>query len=153
MAVVTMVLPDRYPFVVAAAMSTFCVSIWQSLLVSSYRKKAGIAYPQAYAEKTQADASVDAMKFNCAQRAHQNTIEHIAHFLLGIFVTGVRYPTVAAVLGFSFSLGRVMYTLGYSSGTPDNRFKNGGVVALVSNSCIVLASLWTTGEMIWDYFN
>lgn len=50
---------------------------WQSIVVGKYRKAANVPYPQAYAEKAEADASLDAKKFNCAQRAHQNTLESI----------------------------------------------------------------------------
>ncbi|TDL21347.1 membrane-associated proteins in eicosanoid and glutathione metabolism [Rickenella mellea] len=152
MSAITITLPERYPFVVAAGISTFGLSLWQGVLVSRYRKKAGIAYPQAYAEKAEAEASIDAMKFNCAQRAHQNTIENLPHLLFGLLVTGVRYPTLAAVIGFSSTLGRVMYTLGYSSGTPKNRYNKGGGIAMASNLVLFLASTWATVEMLLEYF-
>ncbi|TDL29234.1 membrane-associated proteins in eicosanoid and glutathione metabolism [Rickenella mellea] len=150
---VTITLPERYPLVLAAGVATYWVSMWQALQVGRYRGKAGIAYPQAYADKAQADASVDAMKFNCIHRAQQNTVENIPHFLFGLLVTGLRYPTVAAALGFAYSFGRIMYTLGYASGNPDKRFSKGGYLALVPNTLMWLASTWTIVEFLREYMN
>ncbi|TDL29232.1 membrane-associated proteins in eicosanoid and glutathione metabolism [Rickenella mellea] len=154
MPVATITLPDRFPLVLAAGILTYCVNIWQARLVGVLRKKAGIEYPQAYAEKAQVEGteSLYPMKFNCAQRAHQNTIETLPHVLFGLLVTGIRYPTTAAVLGLIYSFGRIMYTLGYSSGIPKRRFSKGGILGLGANYGIFLASTWTVGEMLWENF-
>lgn len=49
--------------------------MWHGIRIGSFRKAAGIRYPQAYAEKKDmADATPEKKKamyiFNCAQRAH-----------------------------------------------------------------------------------
>lgn len=73
------------------------LSQWQSALVGGLRGKAKVQYPQgkkalqlmmtassslcrfapAYADKAQQDASKEALVFNCAQRAHSNTMERL----------------------------------------------------------------------------
>ncbi len=58
------------------------------------------------------------MKFNCAQRAHQNTLEAVPHTLFTILFSGLRYPTLAIALGSIWVFGRTIYTLGYSTGEP-----------------------------------
>ncbi|BHF60475.1 Microsomal glutathione S-transferase 3 [Sparganum proliferum] len=42
---------------------------------------------------------------------------------MGLFVGGLRCPVGAAVAGSIFLLGRLVYYLGYTSGTPMNRTK------------------------------
>lgn len=73
-----------YEYVGAALFSTVWLLLGQGIMVSRYRKRAGIKYPQSafrpfrcygganplavYAEKAEAEASKDAQLFNCAQR-------------------------------------------------------------------------------------
>jgi len=152
MSVLALIIPDRYPFVVAAGVSTFWVTQWQGFLVGRSRKAAGIKYPQAYAEKAEVASSKAAMVFNCAQRAHQNTLETIPHVLFAILFSGLRYPTIAASLGGVYALGRILYTRGYMSGNPDNRGKKGGFLAPLSTLGLLLASTVTAGQMVWEYF-
>lgn len=102
-------------------MSLAWVLSWQSILVGVARKRAGIAYPQMYAEQTECKSNPAALQFNCTQRAHQNTLESAPVFVLGTIVTGLKYPVVAAALGSGFIVGRVIYTLGYKTGNPDKR--------------------------------
>ena len=56
------------------------------------------------------------MKFNCAQRAHQNTLEVVPHALFTILFSGLRYPTAATALGSLWVFGRIIYTMGYATG-------------------------------------
>ncbi|KAF4623124.1 hypothetical protein D9613_002169 [Agrocybe pediades] len=74
---VIVTLPEGFEYVGGGLLSTAFLILGQSFLVSKYRKRAGIPYPQLYAEKSEAEASKDAYLFNCAQRAHQNTLENI----------------------------------------------------------------------------
>ncbi|KAH9081549.1 hypothetical protein EDB83DRAFT_554503 [Lactarius deliciosus] len=85
-------------------------------------------------------ASMDAMLFNCVQRetwppffvithsedsdctgAHQNTLENVPPMVLSTLVTAIHYPKLAAVGCGIWSLARVFYTLGYSTGEPSER--------------------------------
>lgn len=72
----------------------------------------------AYADAAEAKANPAAMRFNCAQRAHQNTLEVVPHTLFTILFSGLRYPTIAIAFGSIWLFGRIIYTVGYSSGDP-----------------------------------
>ncbi|EIW86911.1 membrane-associated proteins in eicosanoid and glutathione metabolism [Coniophora puteana RWD-64-598 SS2] len=93
---------------------TLCwVLAWQTCLVEYKRKMAGVQYPQMYAEKAEADNSKTAYVFNCANRAHQNTLEVLPVILMSTIIMGIDHPVVAAMLCEIFALSRVFYTLGY----------------------------------------
>ncbi|ELU45517.1 MAPEG domain-containing protein [Rhizoctonia solani AG-1 IA] len=104
----TITIPDNYGYVALAAISTGFLTAFQTTLVSN----------ALYAEKDEMDKSIEALKFNCAQRAHQNTLEWLPHVLFFTTFLGLRYPTLAASLGGVWSASRVLYTLGYASGDP-----------------------------------
>ncbi|KAG6808635.1 hypothetical protein H0H92_003439 [Tricholoma furcatifolium] len=121
----------RFEYVGVSLLSTVFVLAGQSSLVSKWRKRAGIRYPQMYAEKAEAEASKDAFTFNCAQRwfphiclrkcfspdvdlgAHQNTLEKIPVVYVTTIITGLKYPIVAALGCGAWSLSRIFYTRGY----------------------------------------
>ncbi|KAF5328783.1 hypothetical protein D9619_011540 [Psilocybe cf. subviscida] len=73
----TLILATGFQNVGSAMVSVVLLLVVQTNLLSKYRKRAGIKYPPMYTEQAQVEASMDAWKFNCAQRAHQNTLEHI----------------------------------------------------------------------------
>ncbi|KAB5596314.1 hypothetical protein CTheo_299 [Ceratobasidium theobromae] len=128
---ITITVPENYGYVVLAAISTGFLTAFQTTLVSRGRKKAGIAYPQLYAEKAEAQKSFDAMKFNCAQRAHANTLEFLPHVLFFTAFLGLRRPVLAASLGAAWSTSRVLYTLGYVTGDPKKRNTRGGIIGSI----------------------
>ena len=49
--------------------------------------------------------SEDAMKFNCTQRSHQNTVEQLASFLSMQLLLAQAYPVTAAALGMIWNVG------------------------------------------------
>ncbi|KAF9476284.1 membrane-associated proteins in eicosanoid and glutathione metabolism [Pholiota conissans] len=130
----TVTLPEGFHYLAPAFVLTIFLLYGQNITVSRYRKRAGIAYPQMYAEKKQAEDSNDAHLFNCAQRAHQNTLENIPIMYTAALVAGLKYPVFAAASLAFWSLSRVSYTLGYITGDPNKRgtilFKAGIVVSL-----------------------
>merc|ERR1719498_1168664 len=85
------------------------------------RKKYGVQYPNLYAPAGHKDAE----KFNCVQRAHQNTLESWAMVMVTMFAVGLVYPTAAAVSGFLWVLGRFVYGFGYALGNPSFRMPGG----------------------------
>ncbi|TRY76160.1 hypothetical protein TCAL_03517 [Tigriopus californicus] len=106
-------LTHEFGYVALVASSTFLLNMWQSIRIGGMRKKLDVKYPVMYSEKHPI--------FNCYQRAHQNTLEQLPFFLTTLFLAGIRFPCYAAMFGASWLLGRVVYTLGYSSGSPDKR--------------------------------
>ncbi|THG99861.1 hypothetical protein EW026_g2555 [Hermanssonia centrifuga] len=130
------VLPDNYGYPLLAVTSSYWLMVWQTTLVGLARKAAGIPYPQLYAEKDEAASSQEAHKYNCVQRAHQNTIETITLILSATLIAGIKYPICAALFCGSMTLSRIAYTLGYSSGVPEKRNANG--VHLVSTVSLVV---------------
>lgn len=113
--------PDGYQYVCAALLSTTCVLAYQVFLVMKYRQRARIQYPQPYAEKSEAEANPEAKKFNCAQRAHHNTLENLPMIYIPTLITGLKYPLFAAAACTLWSLSRISYTHGYITGNPDKR--------------------------------
>ena len=68
--------------------------------------------------------------FNCYQRAHQNYLEHIPHFLVLLLLSSLYMPKYAAALGALWLVGRTVYALGYYTGNPKNRLYGFGVSIL-----------------------
>lgn len=52
--------------------------------------------------------------YTVAQRAHGNFIENQGSFLGALLISGLRYPTTAAVLGAGWVLARIVYAFGYT---------------------------------------
>ncbi|KAF5312297.1 hypothetical protein D9619_002922 [Psilocybe cf. subviscida] len=147
---VTVTLPEGFQYVGSAVVSTVLLLLIQSNVVGRYRKRAGIKYPQLYAENAQVEKSADALKFNCAQRAHQNTLEYIPIAYVTTLVTATKFPVFAAgVLGW-WSLSRIAYTRGYVTGDPQKRVN----VIYISGSLGLLSSLvvstYLAGGWLWE---
>ncbi|KAF8140449.1 hypothetical protein EV363DRAFT_1579787 [Boletus edulis] len=124
-------LPNGFGYVPASLVSLGWLLCWQTFLVGKARGRAGIAYPQLYAEAAQVKENPSAMEFNCTQRAHQNTIEFAPIVTVSTLVFGLKCPHAAAMMCASFVVGRVIYTLGYKTGKPAKRVP-GAVIANVS---------------------
>jgi glutathione S-transferase len=83
--------------------------------------------------------------FNCAQRSHHNFVENYTPMLTGMLISGLRFPKFAAVAGAIWIVGRVIYTLGYTSTSAKNvdgesRFAYGGFyIAALSQTAYVVA--------------
>ncbi|KAI0639979.1 membrane-associated proteins in eicosanoid and glutathione metabolism [Trametes polyzona] len=142
------VLPAEYAYPVAAVTSTFYLLFWQALKVAGARKRAGIPYPQAYAEQSQVADNKAAYVFNCKQRAHQNTLELWPIVVGGTLIAGLRYPVVAASLCGTWVLSRIIYTIGYSTGDPKKRNLGGinylnllSAIGLLGSSTAAVVSL------------
>ncbi|KAG5647541.1 hypothetical protein DXG03_008894 [Asterophora parasitica] len=132
----TLAIPDGFQWVGASILSTVFVLAGQNAAVSKWRKRAGIKYPQMYAEKAEAENSKDALIFNCAQRAHQNTLENIPIVYVTTLLTGLKYPLFAASACTLWSVARISYTRGYLTGDPSKR----------SGGLYVLGTLGTIGK-------
>ncbi|KAG1757797.1 hypothetical protein EDB19DRAFT_65401 [Suillus lakei] len=116
-----MSLPEGYGYIPGSLMTLGWILKWQTFMVGKYRGRAGIEYPQLYAEKAEVQESKAVLRFNCMQRAHQNTLESVPVVVVSTVVAGLKYPTLAAALCLAYSFGRVVYTIGYKSGEPQRR--------------------------------
>ncbi|KAI5458385.1 hypothetical protein BGZ63DRAFT_426788 [Mariannaea sp. PMI_226] len=117
-------LPDQYGLVLAVATSTFFVNTLHVVLTSKARKASGLKYPIPYASNELAEKDTKAYQFNCAQRAHSNFTENHTSFLGALLISGLQYPVAAASIGAGWVLSRVVYAIGYTSGTgPQGRMK------------------------------
>uniref|UniRef100_A0A8H7XV40 Microsomal glutathione S-transferase 3 n=1 Tax=Psilocybe cubensis TaxID=181762 RepID=A0A8H7XV40_PSICU len=114
----TVEIPEGLGYVGASLVSVVFLLIGQSQVVATYRKKAGIAYPQLYAEKAEAEKSQDAHLFNCAQRAAQQTLEQMPIVLILSAINGFKYPILTAGTITLWTVSRISFTRGYITGDP-----------------------------------
>ncbi|KIK68645.1 hypothetical protein GYMLUDRAFT_154186 [Collybiopsis luxurians FD-317 M1] len=115
----TYTVPEGLPYVGVALLSSVFLVAGQIMIVGRRRKAAGIKYPQLYAEREQVEKSVHAFKFNCAQRAHLNTLEYLPLLYLTTCLTATKHPILAASLCGTWVFTRVLYTRGYVSDKPE----------------------------------
>ncbi|KAH9835864.1 membrane-associated proteins in eicosanoid and glutathione metabolism [Rhodofomes roseus] len=142
-------IPKDVAYPAAALVSTFWLTVFQTINVGRARRRAKIPYPQLYAEKAEAAASKDAVIFNCAQRAHQNTLEYLPTIITGTLITSLRHPILAAALCSAWVASRFLYTIGYSTGDPAKRNNFfSGVIGSLGWFAIVGTSTWTVIELI-----
>ncbi|KAI6136461.1 hypothetical protein F5141DRAFT_1074841 [Pisolithus sp. B1] len=139
-------LPEGYKYITAPLVSLGWVLIWQGVLVGRARRRAGIAYPQLYAEQAECKANPAALKFNCTQRAHQNTLEFVPIIVLGTLITGLNYPLLATALSGTFSIGRVLYTHGYKTGDPAKRTP-GARISNAATMGVLLSATYTVFQL------
>jgi hypothetical protein len=85
--------------------------------VSLARKKFGVEYPTLYAESSHKNAKA----FNCVQRAHQQTLEWLAPVMCLTASNGLVFPLAAAASCGVWTVGKLLYIQGYSSGDPKGR--------------------------------
>ncbi|KAJ7701797.1 membrane-associated proteins in eicosanoid and glutathione metabolism [Mycena rosella] len=115
------VLPAGVGYLAGAFFSTVLLLLGQTYVVVQARAGSGVAYPRIYADKAEMEANPKAVQFNCAQRAHQNTLENLPMLYTMTGVTALKYPMLAAGALGLWSLARVGYTVGYSTGDPKKR--------------------------------
>ncbi|CAD6572718.1 MAG: hypothetical protein CYPHOPRED_004931 [Cyphobasidiales sp. Tagirdzhanova-0007] len=160
---ISQAVPSAYGYVGAAGTSLASVLLWQTFLVSKARKAAGIkqitpADPNAadkvtssqmYASPEEQKASKAALVFNCTQRAHQNTLEATPIMLFSTAFVGLQYPRFAAAACALYTLGRILYTIGYTTGEPDNR-KGLGTIGEMGYVALLLGSGFVSYRFIAD---
>ena len=110
-AMISIDVPADYKWVLLALVGVFFANQYLVVGVMQARKKYGIKYPNLYAPPGHKNEE----SFNCAQRAHQNTVESQALFLVELVVVGLFYPLFAATCGALYSVGRILYGYGYAT--------------------------------------
>ncbi|EWC47398.1 hypothetical protein DRE_00366 [Drechslerella stenobrocha 248] len=106
-------IPSEYGYVLLVALAGTFVNQWHSLLTSSKRKKAQVPYPICYATDGEITPGTDKYVFNCAQRAHANYVESMPQFYVSMMISGLTHPQIAAGLGATYLVGRIVYAIGY----------------------------------------
>lgn len=121
---VTLTLPREFGYVLATAVGSFFVHHgYAASQVMTARKRFEVKYPALYADKENCPNDENRRKFNCVQRAAQNSLENQPIFLTLLILAGLKYPVTAAVAGAIYLAGRVLYIRGYSTGDPEKRLQ------------------------------
>jgi len=110
-----------YGLVMGTVGLSHVMNAYLTYLVVKARKKYDVQYPALYAEKGQDGAE----EFNCAQRAHQATLESLSMTQILILANGVAFPKLSSLFGLFYVLGRVLYGRGYSKNGPKGRMLGG----------------------------
>ncbi|KAI1468945.1 membrane-associated proteins in eicosanoid and glutathione metabolism [Daldinia caldariorum] len=131
--------PSEYGYVLTVAASSLFVNTYHFILSAKARKNSGLTYPIPYASQEQAAKDPKAYKFNCAQRAHANFIEHQPSFLTALLISGLWFPTASAALGAGWVFARTWYAAGYTSGGPSGRLSGFYISALCDNALKIMA--------------
>lgn len=135
-------LPE-YGYVLGSVAVSAGIVQWMAIRVGIARRESGVNYPQMYAEGTDEVAN----KFNCTQRAHQNTVENLPSLLALELVLATAHPITAAALGMVWNVGRIMYALGYSTGDPNKRIP-GVAISSLTQLAMIGASLVVGFRMV-----
>ncbi|KAG7087680.1 hypothetical protein E1B28_013628 [Marasmius oreades] len=147
---ISLQIPEGLPLVGASLLSTIILLTYQASKVGRARKAANVQYPQMYAEKAEESASLEARKFNCAQRAHQNTLESLPIVYLSTVLTAIKYPKLAAGLLAGWSVSRFIFTRGYATGDPQKR-ANGARFSFIFQFGLYGASFAVVGSGLRTY--
>lgn len=88
----------------------------------------------------------DWYQFNCAQRVHGNSIEHLSWLLPMVLVSGVFQPQTTALLTSTVIVGRELYRMGYlSKDGPNSQIRELGAYPLNIAEIVMimgLGSIW-----------
>ncbi|TFK77302.1 membrane-associated proteins in eicosanoid and glutathione metabolism [Pluteus cervinus] len=144
----TITIPTGFGYVGAALLGNIFLLLGQTLMVGRFRDRAGIKYPQLYAEKAEAEQSKDAFLFNCAQRAHQNTLESLPIVLILTLLGGLQYPVVVAAASGAWTISRISYSRGYVTGDPIQRTRGLSKLAYVGQLALLGSSVLTVVNLI-----
>ncbi|KDR69220.1 hypothetical protein GALMADRAFT_256059 [Galerina marginata CBS 339.88] len=145
---ITVTIPEGLQYVGGALLVTAVIIQGLSATVNKYRKRAGIPYPQMYADKEETKSSRDALLFNCAQRAHQNTLEQFPTLLVAAVISGLKYPIPAAIATMVWNLSRISYARGYLTGDPKKRGGPGYFLGALGGVGLLASSFFAIGGWI-----
>ena len=107
------------------------------------RKRFNIQYPKLYAESSDAHN----VEFNCVHRAHQQTLEWLALCQVLAALNGMVFPRTAAAFLCVWTVGKLLYIQGYSSGNPIGRHV-GGLVAHMGDVPLVFMSFVSANKLL-----
>jgi glutathione S-transferase len=134
--------PD-FGYAVAVSGLTMLVSLYGASKVMSGRKLYNVNYPALYAPEGHQNAE----RFNCAQRAHQNTLESIAMVNILMLLNALLFPQTSAALGAVWCVGRVLYIQGYSDKGPDGR-TTGAIISHLGDLPLMVMTFYSAYVMV-----
>eukprot|EP00842_Homolaphlyctis_polyrhiza_P002281 jgi/Hompol1/3053/HPOL_000020-RA len=139
MTTITLLPEHGYAAGVAIASSLWLYSV--GLRTAFARRAAGVPYPYVFAERSEAEKDKKKHLFNCAQRAHQNQLEHFPIYNTVFVIAAIEHPLIASISGLVYLFGRYLYTVGYCTGDPDKRIR--GWVSYISLFVLLVLSVKT----------
>jgi glutathione S-transferase len=116
-------LHPAYGYVLLIVFIVYMLAFVQGFMVGRMRTKYKVELPAMYSDTEP--------MFNCYQRVHQNTLERIPLFLCILLLAGCFNSIITAVIGGLWVIGRIVYSVGYYSGVPNNRIA-GSLVSSIS---------------------
>ncbi|XP_062605340.1 glutathione S-transferase 3, mitochondrial-like [Saccostrea cucullata] len=132
----TFVLSGDFGYVILVMIFSIFVLMWMGFNVGAARKKYEVPYPTMYSNDD---------RFNCVQRAHQNTLEGYPTYLLLQVLSGLYCPKLAALSGVIWCVGRIFYAQGYYTGDPNKRLRGSfayiGLITMLVLSIIFALNL------------
>jgi len=143
-------IPQEYGYVLATLVLTGVLNQYQGILVGNVRKDAKVPYPNPYATHAEAEVSLAAYRFNCAQRAHANLLENMPQTVISAAIAGLRYPLVTSGLMGVWLLGRFIYAQGYIGSTREQKGggRYRGVWYLLGQFGLMGVAGWSVFEML-----
>lgn len=125
--------------------------------VSFGRKKFGVHYPSLYATHgmfISKDGQVDmreyearGVEFNKLQRGHQHMFETVADAYALMLLCGLFYPKYSVQWGFVWTLGTLLYGVGYSV---DPSWRLMGQMLCLPANCGWIYGLYCAGSALWN---
>ncbi|KAF1968440.1 hypothetical protein BU23DRAFT_480123 [Bimuria novae-zelandiae CBS 107.79] len=129
--------PADYGYVLLSLVSTLLTGTYLGIRVGGFRKAAGIPYPFEYASyeqvhspSTTPERKAALLKFNAAQRGHQNFLENHFSVAASLAICGLSQPKLTAALGAVWSVNRVLYSVGYTNWNQNGKGRYAGVLGL-----------------------
>mmetsp|Transcript_1460 Transcript_1460/g.3766 ORF Transcript_1460/g.3766 Transcript_1460/m.3766 type:complete len:147 (-) Transcript_1460:5-445(-) len=137
-------LPKEFGYAIGVVGLTVVVAQYGAGKVMGARKKYGIKYPTLYSTgKTKNDIA-----YNCAQRAHQNTLENLPAVNIMMLSSATVYPVTAAAFGAIWCVGRVLYIRGYTAESgPDGR-RFGALISHMGDLPLLITTFMAAWAMV-----
>jgi glutathione S-transferase len=134
----------EYPLTGTATALSLGVTTALSLSVGFARKKYGISAP-----KTTGDEN-----FEKYFRSHYNTIENLVIFLpsMWLFAVGAKNDKVAGSLGIAWSVGRILYHLGYTQAEDSHKRGYGTAISTLAQWFLVGGSAYFMGKYLKEKY-
>ncbi|WVR03441.1 hypothetical protein IAU60_000432 [Kwoniella sp. DSM 27419] len=152
MSALNLVLPTGFPVVGLPVVAAFCLNVWQSQIVMGLRKTSGVKYPTLYASEAEAASDPKKKQFNCAQRAHANTLEQIPYVLAMFGYLSFFHPLFASASMGIWIFGRIGYTIGYASGSPEKRINPLSLTQYIGLLGLFAGALYVSASKSYAHF-